>query len=807
MTALRGVRIIELAESVSGEYCGKLLADFGAELIKVERPGSGSPTRSMAPIMGGDGRVERSGLFAYLNTNKKSVALDLASQKDAERLHKMIAAADVVIDDHDEGWLKGAGLSPEEAARDHPSVIFCSITPFGHGAPRDWWNAKSLNIFHRSGWGYHTPTAPDPARPPLKGPGRFLVDYDSALDGALCIVSSLFWRRHSQEGQFIDVSQLEVMVSRCDTIFGRMLAGEVEASPARTAYDQGGPHGFFPCYDGAVYLYMTSRAHWAGLRALMGEPEWAAYFDEDWLEFGATESKVSECRTRFAAWVRPLNKDDVSAKAQKLGVPLVPVNDARDVQRSQQFVFREFFQRLKHPVLGEALYPTVPYKLSASPARITHPAPLLGQHNEAESEWRMKPAARPAPISRARKQDGASTSRGGPLEGVRVLELTKVWAGPHAGKLLAFLGAEVIKVESRSNLDEMRAYGGTDIDHAPYFLSLNPEILSVQVNLKSEDGLKQLRGMIAKSDIVLNNIRPGAMERSGLGYEDLRAIKRDIISVSIKMFGNDGPLGYQTGYAPCFAALGGLNYLVGYEGEPPSGINMRYGDSTVGVAAAFAALVALMHRERTGEGQFVDVSAVETMASMVGDSLFAYSLTGRNPAPDGNAHADMAPHGCYPCRGGAWLSLAVTSDAEWRALCMGLGQPDLADDPRYRSLVERQTHRSHLDEQLSALTKGQDANDLAERLRARGVAAFKSQSSLDLIKDEYLWRREFFRFVSDEREGQRPILGAPWRMSTASASISRGAPRLGEHNDYVYKEVLGLSDEKLQALIREGVVA
>ena len=264
---------------------------------------------------------------------------------------------------------------------------------------------------------------------------------------------------------------------------------------------------------------------------------------------------------------------------------------------------------------------------------------------------------------------GPRPRRGGPLEGIRVLELTKVWAGPYAGKLLAFLGAEVIKVESNHNLDEMRAYGGTEIDHAPFFLCLNPEILSVQINLKSEKGMTQLRDMVAKSDIVLNNFRPGAMERLGLDFEHLRAIKPDIISVSIKMFGNDGPLGYQTGYAPSFAALGGLNYLVGYEGEPPMGMNMRYGDSTVGAHTAFAAIVGLLHREHSGEGQFIDISAVECMSSMVGDALFEYSLTGQVPGPDGNAHADMAPHGCYGCLADEWIAIAVASDTEWRRLC------------------------------------------------------------------------------------------------------------------------------------------
>jgi crotonobetainyl-CoA:carnitine CoA-transferase CaiB-like acyl-CoA transferase len=398
----------------------------------------------------------------------------------------------------------------------------------------------------------------------------------------------------------------------------------------------------------------------------------------------------------------------------------------------------------------------------------------------------------------------ALLSRGGPLEGVRVLELTKVWAGPYAGKYLAFLGAEVIKVESNQNLDEMRAYGGTDINHAPYFLSLNPEILSVQLNMKTEKGLDYLKQMIAKSDIVINNLRPGAMERMGLDYEGLKAIKPDIIAVSIKMYGTDGPLGYQTGYAPCFVALGGLTYLVGYENEAPAGMNLRYGDSTVGTNAAFAAVAALMHRERTGEGQFVDVSAVECAASMIGDSLLEYSLTGRIPGPVGNRHADMAPHGCYRCANDDWVSIAVASDEEWRRLCEAMERPDLGD--RYATLEDRQRHAAELDALLSAWTAEQDAAALAERLRTAGVGAARSENSEQLIADEHLWERGFFRLVSDNREGARPVVTAPWHMSQAQASISRGAPDLGEHNEYVYCDLLGLSGEELQELIAEGVV-
>ncbi len=395
---------------------------------------------------------------------------------------------------------------------------------------------------------------------------------------------------------------------------------------------------------------------------------------------------------------------------------------------------------------------------------------------------------------------------GGPLSGVRVLEITKVWAGPYAGKMLAHLGAEVIKVESASNLDEMRAYGGVDINAAPYFVSINQEILSVQVNMKTPEGLDLVKQMVAQSDIVIDNIRPGAMERSTLGYEDLKKIKPDIIQCSIKMWGNEGPLGYQTGYAPCFASLSGLTALVGHEGETPKGMNIRYGDSSSGACAALACIAALHHRERTGEGQFIDLSAVESMTSLVADSLFSYSVTGQVPESDGNFHPEICPHGAYPCQLTSWISIAAATQTEWLALCAVLAAEDLAADPRFASLALRLENRHALDAAIGELTAHQDAADLAEQLRHAGVPAFKSMSSIDLCSDDFLWGREAYRMVSDHKNGSRPIIGPSWRISPDGPKVERGAPLLGEHNDYVYREILGLPQERLDDLIARKVI-
>jgi crotonobetainyl-CoA:carnitine CoA-transferase CaiB-like acyl-CoA transferase len=218
---------------------------------------------------------------------------------------------------------------------------------------------------------------------------------------------------------------------------------------------------------------------------------------------------------------------------------------------------------------------------------------------------------------------------------------------------------------------------------------------------------------------------------------------------------------------------------------------MRYGDSTVGAAAAYAAVAALLHRELSGEGQFVDVSAVETLSSMMGDHLLEQSVTGKGLGPNGNYHPDMCPHGCYPCSHDSWVTVAVANDAEWHGLCEALDAAALAGDARYGTMDERQRHAEALDADLARLTRNHDAEELAHRLRAAGVPASKSANAIDVIADQRLWDRELYRFVTDHREGQRPVLGPSWRMARFPARIARGAPDLGEDTEYVLRDILG----------------
>ena len=399
----------------------------------------------------------------------------------------------------------------------------------------------------------------------------------------------------------------------------------------------------------------------------------------------------------------------------------------------------------------------------------------------------------------------STTKRGGPLEGVRVVELTKVWAGPYAGRQLGYLGAEVIKIESLESLDVTRIYGVKDMNQAPGFQAVNPQKMSVQINVKDKEGIKLALDLIAKSDIFIENLRPGAIDRMGLGYEAAKAVNPGIIFVSMGMFGNDGPLAYQTGYAPCFVAIGGLSALVGYEGEAPAGMNVRYSDSTFGTAAAYAAAVALANRRRTGKGQFIDVSAVETMSSMVGDAIMAHSLTGAIWGCDGNRHPEMAPHNLYPCQDGEWLAIAASNDAVWAEIAAAMGKPDLAEDARFKTLADRKANEVELDRLIGEWTAKGEALELASALQARGVPAGKSQTSVDLVSDGLLWGRGFYPEATDGVGNSKSIIGPSWKM-TRGTQIEQGAPRLGEHNDYVLDELLGLSTDERERLTKSGAI-
>ncbi|MBW2622416.1 MAG: CoA transferase [Deltaproteobacteria bacterium] len=400
----------------------------------------------------------------------------------------------------------------------------------------------------------------------------------------------------------------------------------------------------------------------------------------------------------------------------------------------------------------------------------------------------------------------------GPLNGVRIVEFTSAWAGPYATCLLGFLGAEVIKVESRKRVDHSRNLAfstGKNFsgpDESSVFNTLNLNKLSVTLNLSKPGAIEIAKRLVEDCDVVVENMRPGVVPRLGLGYEVLREVRPDLVYLSSSACGQTGPEREYVGYAPTFAALGGLSFITGYEDWPPSNF-MGSIDLRSAATSAFAIVTALLYRQRTGEGQYIDLTSQESIAVLCGDVFLDYIMNNRIPMRKANTDESMAPHNCYPCRGeDKWVSISVAADEEWRSMCQVMEMPELADDERFAQFKKRWDNQEELDRIIGAWTSDKDYYEVTEMLQAAQVAAAPSFSSEGLFKDQHLKDRELFQQVDHPVIGKDWVTSPPWRLSETPAEIRRHAPLLGEHNDLVLRQMLGMSPEEIEKLEQEQVI-
>jgi crotonobetainyl-CoA:carnitine CoA-transferase CaiB-like acyl-CoA transferase len=390
----------------------------------------------------------------------------------------------------------------------------------------------------------------------------------------------------------------------------------------------------------------------------------------------------------------------------------------------------------------------------------------------------------------------------GALSGVRIADFGWVLAGPYGTMLLSYLGAEVIKIESRRRIDEQRiahrAGLSADYDASSNFLEINLNKRSVSINISKPEGAELGRRIVAISDAVIENMRPGVMNRLGLGYKDLVAVKPDIVMVSISGWGGLGGLREYTAYAPCFSSFSGVAHLTGYPDEEPN-TGTSSNDARSGTAAAFAVLMAMVIRQQTGRGQYIDLSSCEALNTLVGDRIMEYMMTGQSPERSGNQEAGMAPHNCYRCAGDdQWLTIAVGNDTEWNALRSAMGNPDSLRVDEFATAAGRVQHREHLDGMIEAWTRRHSAMELMQLLQRHGVAAIPSFSAKELFSNRHLLERGAIIETHHPVLGTRQAIGPPWKMSATPPSISRTAPLLGEDNQYVLGELLGLSADEIK---------
>ena len=366
---------------------------------------------------------------------------------------------------------------------------------------------------------------------------------------------------------------------------------------------------------------------------------------------------------------------------------------------------------------------------------------------------------------------------GGPLQGVRVTEFTAAWAGPYATCLLGLLGAEIVKVESRRRLDHSRSLSFTtgvqftSPDQSSVFNSLNFNKKSVTLNISKPEAAHVAKKLITISDVVIENMRPGVIERLGLGYDAVSKYKPDIIYLSSSACGQVGPERKYVGYAPTFAALGGVSFLTGYEDCQPSNL-MGSIDLRSAATSAFAILAALVYRQKTGKGQYIDLASQETITVMMGEVILDYIMNGRVQMRKGNKEDTMAPHNCYRCRGeDKWISIAVATEEEWCGLCRAMGKPELTGGERFADSYRRFANQGELDRIVTAWTTEYDVYTAMALLQKEGVAADPSMGRGDLFKDPHLQERGILRIVEHPEVGQDWTITPPWRLSATPAGI------------------------------------
>ena len=836
---LTGLKVVDLSSYIAGPFSTRLLAGFGADVIKVERP-SGDPIRQWGPFPEGRAGPETGALHLYLNQGKRSVTIDLETEPGRAALFELLADADVLVESYRPGTMARWGLGYGDLAERFPGLIYISVTDFGQDGPYRDLAAWEITTYALGGLMHITG---EPDAEPLKN-GGYLGAYGAGHNAFNATLVALWERSASNRGQHVDISIHECVASLLEfTDMVWVYKGEVyprSGNGARAAW------GVYPAADGFVGVVSGPPRRWAMIPQLMESAELA---EERFGAPGAQSILRDEIDALMLPWLVTHEKEDIYHRAQALGMPFGFVATPSDFFKSEQLAYREFFEVIDHPVAGSARYPTMAARFSDGLWSLGR-APLLGEHTtevlaplpsgapELAEPSTPAPAVRPHPVAVEARTvtegvfplPGPSgelvedMTRVGPLTDVTVLDLSMVWAGPYATKLMADLGATVIKVEVNSHLDSVRGpaialedsaigmYANNDPQDEPwnrsgYFNKLNRGKFDVCMNILEDEGRAVLHELVAQADVVIENFGGGVFERMGYGYEVLKTIKDDIVFISMPPSGNGGPEAKYVGYGVAIEQLGGIVDRTGYAGGGPLKTGINYGDPIAGIHAMGYIMTALHHRRRSGHGSYIDLSQREAAICWLGDEVIEYELTGNEPVRIGNRDEFMAPVGVYRCAGeDAWLSVAVGSTEEWTALANAIGRTDLAGDAELGTLKGRRARHDELDAAITAWTETRDRDVAMSELQSAGVAAGVVAENRRVIEDPHLQARDFWPTVNHQSVGPHLVSGIPWRFSRTPGSIQRAAPTLGQHTDYVLREILGKSDAEIDALHASGVL-
>ena len=763
--SLADVVVLELATGVAGPYCGKLLADLGAQAIKIE-PESGDPARAEPPLLDGE-----SAFFNYLNANKLGASLETNDP----RIDDLAGRADIVIHS-----LRGAEADALDARLKaaNPAAVIVSLTPYGRSGERAGWETSPLTEWATSGFHY---IAGDPERAPLALPG-FQAEYHAGLYAAVGALAGLWRARETGEGQVVEVSHQEACLSDHAWVTTMWThAGQVQRRSGSL---------YAKCLDGHVYLF--NLVPYPNLFILM---ERFDLLDDDSLQSPLVwMERFPEIFAAFEAWAATKTAQEIYHAGQELRIAVSPVNTMADVANSAQLAARDWFGTVD--VGGkEFKAPGFPYRLSETACEQRLAAPKLGEHTATvlSKDFAWANAAIPKPAARSRRGHPRSA---GPLAGLRLIEVTAHWAGPIGGRHFADLGADVIKIELQTKpATRALIYVGDDVtwpEHyhrSGYFSKLNRNKRAICLDLSTPGGREVFLKLVAKADALLENNAVRVMGQLGIGYDALSKVNPGLVMCSMSGYGATGPEQNYSAFGSNIETVSGLASLLGYGPGDRFGTGSYYADPVTGNHGAVALLAGLHARRRTGRGQWIDIALLEAVTPFFAQQFLQYSVEGVVPEPQADQWGEHDFQAVVPSAGkDCWLAVTCrkrTGDLANLAAVTGGGE-----DVRMA---------------LEAWSAPLDHNEAADRLQAAGVPAAPVMANWELFTDNHLNDRGFFARVRHPRAGTHAQPGFPWRFEVTPARVWRHAPLFAEHNGEVFEDLLGMGPEEIEALYRDGV--
>ena len=807
---LAAYRVLDLSDE-TGQSCGKLLADLGADVIKIEPPG-GDPARRRPPFVDDEPGPDRGLYWLACNANKRSLEADLQTEAGRARFRRLAATADVVVESFAPGRMAGWGLDFPRLAAINPGLVLVSISPFGqHGPHRDY-RGPDIVTWAMSGF---MSICGEPDGPPAHISDNAQSHFAAGSDAAVGALLALAQRRRSGRGQHVDVSIQESVIRSSFQIAARwdMTGRNLPRSerPSQTPMPW-----TWRCRDGyvvwlqAVGPHSTTRAGgffaWlrdAGEGADLLALDWEAMvpYQEPPADWGPV---VAATQAVFAKYT----KAELYEAAIRYGFALFPVATVADTMANAQLEARGFWHDVPHPALGRAIRMPGPFaRATRTPPRLRRPAPRLGEHT-AEILAELPPEPDRAPATEPDAAEAAGVAM--PLAGVKVLDLSWYMVGPMTTKVLADYGADVVHVESSVRIDGQRLSGPyrgglRDPELCSDYAQVRTNQRSIALDIARPGGRDVVLRMAAWADVVVNNFSAGAMERMGLGYEALRARNPAIIYLSCSGQGQTGPHRHSKGGGGHYAALAGFNHLTGRPDDPP-GYLSAYTDFIAPRFNAALLLGALDYRERTGLGQSFDVSQYEASMHWLAPSLLDHSVNGRVAGRQGNRQAGAAPHGAYRCRDDRWCVVAVRDEAEWRAFRAAIGDPGWAGEERFATHAGRKSQEDALDVLVTGWTREHTPEAVMTTLQAAGVPAGVVQRGEDLLEhDPQLRHRGFWRPLDHPALVRYHAPQHAFQLPDAPCALRRSR-LIGEDTAEILHDVLGLSEAEIADLAADGLL-